>query len=88
MSGKERKVGKHRKSKVRGGKLVKKCLDKVSDGKKDSNGDSEDLGSGDGKGDDTDRNRRVGKRLLEGVEKTLPSSSVNCAAPYNKCYFF
>lgn len=76
--GKKGKVGKHRKSKDRGDKLVNKYLDKVSEGNKDSNDDSEDLGNGDGEGNDADRNRRVGKRLLVGVEKPLPSSSVNC----------
>lgn len=79
--GQKGKVGKHRQSHARGGTLVNQYLDKVSEGGKGPNDDSEDLGNGDGKGDDTDRNRGVEKRLLKGVEKPLPSSPVHCVVP-------
>ena len=77
MSGKGREDWKiqaiQRKSRQSG-----KYLDKVSEGKRNSNDDSENLDSG----DDTDRNRRVRKRCpLEDVVKPHPLSFINSVIP-------
>ena len=58
-----------------------KYLDKVSERKRNSNDDSENLNSG----DDTDRNRTVRKRCpLDNVVKPLPPSFINSL--FLKCY--